>query len=160
MLFGYLSLLQHNPIGWVALLVTTVFGIVTAVTVHEAAHAWSALQLGDSTASRLGRVTLNPKAHLDPTGSFLFLLTFFGWGKPTPVNPINLTGNQTTSMALVSVAGPISNLVTAALFAIPFRLGIVHWQPPFELVPLIHVPLSTAAGDFLSYATFTQIIFS
>lgn len=158
MLLGYLGLLQHDPAAWFAFLVATVFGIVTAVTVHEAAHAWSALQLGDRTALRQGRVTLNPKAHLDPAGSVLFLLTFFGWGKPTPVNPMNLNGNRTSSMAIVSAAGPVSNLVTAAIFAAPFHLGLLQWQAPFTTIPLLHASTSTALAELLSYAVFFNVI--
>ena len=121
MLLAYLDLLQRDPVGWLALLAATVAGVVSAVTVHEAAHAWSALQLGDRTAARQGRVTLNPRAHLDPAGSLFFLLALFGWGKPTPVEPANLRGSVRSSMALVSAAGPLSNLLLAAVLSAPFR---------------------------------------
>lgn len=91
--------------------------------VHEWAHAWAAYQLGDDTAAMRGRLTLNPLAHLDPIGALSLVLFGFGWGKPVPVSPYRLRGNMRASWALVSVAGPFSNLVLAMLAAIPFRMG-------------------------------------
>lgn len=148
----YFNLLQSDPTGWVSLLLVTVIGVVSAVTVHEAAHAWSALQLGDRTAALLGRVTLNPRAHLDPAGSVLFLVIGMGWGKPTPVNPANFRGNRETGMALVSFAGPVSNLLAASVFAIPIRLGIIEWHQPFRYIPFSGGGMADAVGDVLAYA--------
>ncbi len=152
MLLNYRDLLAQDPIGWAGLLLVTVLGVVSAVTVHEAAHAWSALRLGDRTAALLGRVTLNPRAHLDPAGSLLFLLAFFGWGKPTPVNPANLRGNPETGMAIVSVAGPVSNLALAFVLSLPVRAGVVDWQPPFRVVPFQGAGAADAVADVLGYA--------
>ena len=110
---------------------------LTSMPFHEWAHAWTAFQLGDDTAARRGRLTINPLAHLDPIGTISLLLVGFGWGKPVPVNPYRLRGNMRGSYALVSVAGPLSNLLLAMLAAIPFRLGllglsratsIISWQ--------------------------------
>jgi len=95
----------------------------TSMPVHEWAHAWAAYQLGDDTAALRGRLTLNPLAHLDPIGTLSLLFFGFGWGKPVPVSPYRLRGNMRASWALVSVAGPFSNLVLAMLAAIPFRMG-------------------------------------
>jgi Zn-dependent protease len=86
--------------------------IVIAVTVHEFAHAKMADHLGDPTADALGRVSLDPRAHLDPLGSLLFLLIGFGWGKPVPFDPYNLE-NPRRDAALISFAGPASNIVMA-----------------------------------------------
>jgi Zn-dependent protease len=97
--------------------------ILTSMPVHEWAHAWAAYQLGDDTAAQRGRLTLNPLAHLDPVGTIMLLLFRFGWGKPVPVNPYRLRGNRRASWALVSAAGPFSNLVMAMIASIPFRLG-------------------------------------
>jgi Zn-dependent protease len=96
--------------------------LLVGLTVHEASHALAADRLGDPTARRLGRVTLNPLAHLDPTGTLLIVFSSlagvgFGWGKPCPVNPANLRVGPKTGMALVAAAGPVSNLITAALIA-------------------------------------------
>ncbi len=98
--------------------------LIIGITVHEFSHAISALRLGDPTAKDLGRVTLNPRAHLDPVGTMLIFLAGFGWGKPTPVNPLNFKGNMQVGMALVSLAGPISNLIVAGLLAITVHAGV------------------------------------
>jgi Zn-dependent protease len=94
------------------------------IPIHEWAHAWSAHQLGDDTASLQGRLTLNPMAHLDPIGSLLILVSGFGWGKPVPVNPYRLRTGPRIGHAITALAGPLSNFVLAMLLAIPFRM---HW---------------------------------
>jgi Zn-dependent protease len=96
--------------------------------VHEFSHAFAAYRLGDSTARYLGRLTLNPVVHFDPVGGGLLILSavftggsaFFGFAKPTPVNPMNLRGGR-HGEAIVSAAGPISNLVMAAVVSVPVR---------------------------------------
>jgi Zn-dependent protease len=95
---------------------------VLAITVHEFMHAWSALMLGDTTAQREGRVTLNPVKHFDPLGFLFALLLVFGlfgiaWGRPVPVNPYRLWGGR-RGMALVAAAGPLSNLVLAVVMPV------------------------------------------
>ncbi len=100
--------------------------LLTSMPVHEWAHAWVAFQLGDDTAAQRGRLTLNPLAHLDPVGTIGLLVAGYGWGKPVPVAPYRLRGNMRASWALVSAAGPFSNLVLAMLAAIPFRLGWLY----------------------------------
>lgn len=97
-----------NPLSGVFFLIS----IVTAVTVHEFSHAKAADLLGDPTPRVLGRVTLNPKAHLDLMGSILFLLIGFGWGKPVPFDPYNLE-NPKRDAALIALAGPGSNIAIA-----------------------------------------------
>ncbi len=94
--------------------------IFVAFPIHEFAHAMAAFQLGDSTAKLFGRVTLDPRAHIDPMGAILLLVAGFGWAKPTPVNPYNLRGGR-SGEALVALAGPLSNLILAALAALPLR---------------------------------------
>jgi len=101
--------------------------LVLSLSVHECCHAWAAYQLGDPTARNLGRLTLNPVRHLDPLGALMILYMALagrglGWGKPVPVNPNNLRGNPRVGMGLTAAAGPFSNLVLAALAAIPLRL--------------------------------------
>jgi Zn-dependent protease len=102
--------------------VSIVLGFVVGITLHEAAHAYSAYLLGDDTAYRQGRVTLNPLKHLDPFGSIMLLLAGFGWGRPTPVAPARLKGGVLGPVS-VALAGPVSNLlillVCAALFRVP-----------------------------------------
>ncbi len=88
--------------------------LLTAIPVHEAAHAYMADKLGDPTARYKGRLTLNPLAHFDLIGSMALLFTGIGWAKPVPINPINFDDSK-RGMALSAAAGPISNLVMAAI---------------------------------------------
>jgi Zn-dependent protease len=107
--------------------------LVLSLTVHEAAHAWSANRLGDPTARRLGRLSLNPVVHIDPIGTlllpFIGLMTggfLLGWAKPVPVNVANLSSDWRRKYGLIAAAGPASNLVIAVLIAIllqPVTLG-------------------------------------
>ncbi len=97
--------------------------LIVGITVHEFSHAWSATQLGDSTARSQGRLSLNPVRHLDPLGTILILVAGFGWGRPTPVTPSNIRIGARPGMAVVALAGPISNMVVATLAALPVQLG-------------------------------------
>lgn len=90
------------------------------ISVHESAHAWVAYKLGDPTAKMAGRVSLNPMRHLDPLGTLMIFIAHFGWGKPVPFNYYNLK-NPRRDTALISIAGPISNLLTAYLIALIFK---------------------------------------
>lgn len=96
--------------------------LAIAITVHEASHATVAWYLGDPTAKLAGRLTLNPIAHLDPLGTLMILFVRFGWGKPVPFDPFNLR-NPKRDGALISMAGPAANFVTALLFVIPIWVG-------------------------------------
>jgi len=105
--------------------------LILSLSVHEAAHAWSAERLGDTTARMLGRVSLNPAVHVDPIGTILFPLIgmlsgapIFGWAKPVPVNTLNLRGNWKQKFMLIAAAGPASNLVLATIGALV--LGVVR----------------------------------
>lgn len=112
-------------------------GIILLVSfpVHEFAHAYVAYRLGDGTAKMFGRLTLNPIAHFDPLGGLMLIASSLfgvgiGWAKPTPVNPSNLRGGR-DSEGIVAFAGPASNLILAALGAIPIRLlGAAHAEVP------------------------------
>ena len=86
--------------------------LIFALCFHEFSHAYVAYMLGDDTAQRQGRLTLNPLAHLDPIGSLMILIVGFGWAKPVPVNPLNLRDKH-TGMMKVAFAGPASNLLLA-----------------------------------------------
>ena len=106
-----------------AVVIVVMLGI--AFPIHEFAHALAAYRLGDSTARFLGRLTLDPRAHFDPQGGLLLVISIlagfgFGWAKPTPYNPYNLRGGR-WGEAIVSVAGPISNFVLAVAAAFPLR---------------------------------------
>ncbi len=105
-----------------AFAVAVLMGFVAGIAVHEAAHAYSAYLLGDDTAYRAGRVTLNPASHLDLLGSLMLLIAGFGWGKPTPVVPSKLRGGVLGPVA-VAFAGPASNLLIVALCALLYALA-------------------------------------
>ncbi len=123
MLFNLLDQLQINPLVALINLAAFTVALVVGITVHEFSHAWAAARLGDRTAQRQGRLTLNPMAHLDPVGTLLMFIAGFGWGKPTPVTPSNIRIGEKAGMAVVALAGPISNIIVATLAAMPFRLG-------------------------------------
>ena len=89
---------------------------VIAFTLHEWAHAYVAWKLGDDTAKREGRLTLNPIPHIDPFGLILILFGPFGWAKPVPINPLQFRGNKRLGIVYVSAAGPLINLVLAVFF--------------------------------------------
>ena len=110
-------------------LVISLLVLIVSLSVHEASHAWSASQLGDDTAKRLGRVTLNPVAHTDPIGTLLLPIIamasgapLIGWAKPTPVNTRNLRHPRRDHI-LVTAAGPMSNLMIASVAAVAMRAG-------------------------------------
>ncbi len=105
-----------------------IFVILFAITIHEAAHAWTASKLGDPTAAAMGRISLNPLAHIDPIGTIIFpllLILFkqpvFGWAKPVPFNPLNLRHPRRDNL-WISFAGPISNLVVAGVGILLFLI--------------------------------------
>ena len=134
---------NFDPIQLVSMLLI----LLVSITFHEFAHAWSASELGDDTARRMGRLTLNPIAHLDPVGTLMMVFTAIsgwgiGWGKPVPVNPYNLRGDPRVSMGLTSAAGPFSNLILATLAAIPLRLGL---------------PMPDLLVSFLLFAVFINV---
>ena len=111
-------------------IIARVLVLIIAFTVHELAHALTADYLGDPTPRRMGRITLNPLKHLDPSGTILRIVAGFGWAKPVMVNPMNMRGNPRTSMAIVAAAGPLSNLVMAVMAAVFFRVGLVSFTQP------------------------------
>lgn len=116
-----LSLFAQNPILGLA----WVIALFTALSVHEFAHAYAAYRLGDYTARDAGRLTLNPLKHIDLTGLLLLILVGFGWGKPVPVNHHNLR-NQRWGPAVVSAAGPLSNLVLIVIVGVILRIVVQY----------------------------------
>ena len=103
--------------------------LLFSLTVHEAAHAWTADRLGDPTARMLGRVSLNPAVHVDPIGTIVFplvaLLTnlpIIGWAKPVPVSPARLHPHWRQKFMVIAAAGPASNLVLAVIAAVVLKI--------------------------------------
>ncbi|SNR87194.1 Zn-dependent protease (includes SpoIVFB) [Anaerovirgula multivorans] len=105
----------------------TLPGILIALTVHEFSHAYSAYLLGDTTAKQYGRLTLNPLSHIDIVGFLMLIFFRFGWAKPVPINPNNFS-NRKMGYFLVSIAGPLSNvilaIITTLIMAIAIRLQL------------------------------------
>ena len=95
--------------------------VITALPVHECAHGWVAYKLGDPTAKQLGRLTLNPFKHFDLFGTMMLLLTGFGFAKPVPINP-NYFKNRKAGMAISALAGPVSNILLAAVLLLIFKI--------------------------------------
>jgi Zn-dependent protease len=114
--------------------------LIIAFTLHEFAHAFVAYKFGDETAKRQGRLTLNPMQHLDPIGTLLIFIAGFGWARPVPVNRFFFK-NPRLAGILVSVAGPISNLLLASI-------GYIIWY--LLLAAGIAEQLPTALPDFLN----------
>jgi len=133
MLLWNLPLLFDAPLLFFVLVLTVILALLVALTFHEFSHALLADRLGDDTARRMGRVSLNPLAHLDRTGTIMILLIGFGWGKPVPVNPYRLRGDPRSGMAMVAAAGPLSNLIMAGVFSILFRLELLSLHSLFDL---------------------------
>jgi Zn-dependent protease len=130
--------------------------LLLSLTVHEAAHAWSADWLGDDTARRLGRVSLNPAVHIDPIGTLLFPLIamvtnlpIIGWAKPVPVNTHNLGGHWKRKFMVIAAAGPASNVVMAAIAAVVVRLiGFENAGAPLFLFLLMMVVINVLLAVF------------
>lgn len=139
----------QDPLGFVSFIIAIVLGI----TVHEFMHAYTAHRLGDDTARLLGRLSLNPLAHLDPFGTLLIVLAGFGYGKPVPFNESRL--RSALGVTFVAIAGPLANLALAGLCAIPLHFGtagaiggtyeqilfdIVRWNCVLAVFNLIPIP--------------------
>jgi Zn-dependent protease len=122
----YLSELSENPQAFFVYAAAFMVALITGIAFHEFSHAWAANELGDNTAARQGRLTLNPIKHLDPVGTVLMLAIGFGWGKPTPFNGLRLKYGPIKGGALVALAGPASNFVFAVIAGLPLRLGLVE----------------------------------
>jgi Zn-dependent protease len=131
-------------------IVVWVLPVIFAITVHEVAHGWVAKKYGDNTASLMGRLTLNPIKHVDLVGTIILpgilLMTgtgfIFGWAKPVPVDPRNFK-NPLSDMAIVALAGPVSNLLMAVGWALIARLGVtIGAQTEAISLPLIYTGIA------------------
>lgn len=129
--------------------------LALSLSVHEMAHARTALAFGDPTAKNMGRCTLNPMAHLDPLGTLAILFVGFGWAKPVPVNVHNLHPPKWANIA-VSVAGPISNLMLAMVAAVVLRL--MHGSQQF--LQWHHADLAWNLVGFFMAANLCLFIFN
>lgn len=150
--------LLNDPKSFFLLLPAMAISLLIGITVHEFSHAFVANLLGDRLPKTVGRLTLNPLRHLDPIGSLMLFVVGFGWGKPVPVNPHGLRNGPKAGMAMVSAAGPISNLVIAGVIAAFIKLNVVAWHPPFVVRPFAIHTVPWIAADMLGYVIFYNLI--
>lgn len=111
-----LSLLFQEPLLFLAIILVFLF----ALSVHEFSHAYAGYLLGDMTAKRMNRLTLNPLAHVDPLGFLALITVGFGWGKPVPFNPFNLKYPR-WGPVIIAAAGPLANLILGTFSALLYR---------------------------------------
>ncbi|MBW1809906.1 MAG: site-2 protease family protein [Deltaproteobacteria bacterium] len=141
--------------------------MILALSVHEYFHAWVAAKLGDDTAIRHGRLTLNPVAHIDPIGTLLIPIVglstgmpFIGWAKPVPISPIQFTRrfSMKTGVLLVSAAGPLSNLVFGFLMALVLS-AVAHVVGIEELINILatNQGITAALVQLMRYTIFINI---
>ncbi len=121
--------------------IISILAFIIALTFHEFCHAFTAYLLGDSTAKRMGRLTLNPLAHIDPLGLLFLILIRFGWAKPVPFNANNFSYPRFYSV-LVGLAGPFSNILLAIV----------------SMICLHHVPTFLSVHAAVIYKTFLQAV--
>ena len=126
--FNYLT---TDPVGFIVYAFYTAATVLLSLMLHEVAHGYVALRCGDPTAKWMGRLTLDPRKHLEPIGTVSMLLLGFGWAKPVPVNPFFFKGNRTTGMMLVSLAGPLVNLIVAYIAYAVYVAGQGFYTVPF-----------------------------
>lgn len=134
--------------------------LLLAISAHEAAHAWMSDRFGDDTARLLGRVTLNPNAHIDPIGTLLIPIAMFifssagvfipliGWGKPTPVNPLRWR-NKDLANVMVSLAGIMANIFIALIGFIILKIIMISGGPQAVLPESIREPVELFLGNLL-----------
>jgi Zn-dependent protease len=132
-----------NPVD----LFTRVPVVLLALTVHEFSHGYFAYRMGDPTAARMGRLTLNPLAHLDLLGTICLLFAPIGWAKPVPIDPRNFR-NRRMGILISTAAGPVSNLVQAVFFALILR-GVLHWGGAYLTPNLLEAALAVALSGVL-----------
>lgn len=114
---GLIQLLFRDPLSFVLLIIPLMYSII----IHELAHGWVAYKMGDPTAKWLGRLSLDPRKHIDPFGAIALLIFGFGWAKPVPVNFLNLR-NQRKGLIFVSAAGIVANMALAFIAFLIMRL--------------------------------------
>ena len=113
----------------VAIYVARAIALLTAIPVHESAHAWASWKLGDPTAKNAGRLSLNPLHHIDPFGALCMLLVGFGWAKPVPIAATTNFKHPRRDMALSAAAGPASNLLLALVCMVFYKC--IYYLAPY-----------------------------
>lgn len=118
----YSHVFTNSQIHEFGMFLIDLFCILLSFSVHEFSHAWAAEKLGDNTAKDSGRLTLNPLSHFDLVGMLMFMFFGFGWARPVPIKSSNLRGNYKKSLALITIAGPISNFALAFISMFSFKV--------------------------------------
>ena len=133
--------------------------LVISLTCHEAAHAWVANKLGDSTAKDAGRVSLNPLRHLHPIGSLMLLVVGFGFARPVPFKVENFRIGRTRGAALVGLAGPVTNISLAMIALTPVDFGLVNWHSPIAYpVPFVVMTPQWIIADIIGYFVMVNLL--
>lgn len=110
-----------SPVDWFFHIILIIPGIIVGISFHEFAHGWAAYKLGDPTPKFQGRLTVNPKAHIDPVGLVALLFAGFGWGRPVEINPNNFK-NRRKGELITALAGVVMNLIVAIIFAFVIKI--------------------------------------
>jgi len=147
--------MSGNLSGYLFQILVRVLVVFTALPVHECAHGWVARKLGDHTAESMGRLDLNPLHHYDPFGTTMLLLTGYGWAKPVPINPMYFK-NRKTGMALTALAGPVSNILLAAVLAVVYRV-VALFLPGNGVTFFVLSALSIMISTNISLAVFNLL---
>jgi Zn-dependent protease len=154
-----LDLLNVSPWLFIVFFGSVVTALLVGIAFHEFSHALVAYSLGDPTARRLGRLSLDPRVHLDPFGTLLLFIGGFGWGKPVPVDGHRLRNGEKAGMGMVAAAGPLSNLVVAGVLAVPIKVGLVPWHTPFFApVSVSNWQVDDYLGLFLSAVVIFNVV--
>lgn len=141
-------------------LLVRIIVVFTSLPIHELAHGYAALKMGDPTAKHEGRLTLNPLKHLDPIGTLLILVAGFGWARPVPINPNNFK-NPKKGMMLSSLAGPLANVGLALIFMIIYKLLMIPYFSveivPYDFIASVQSVLSMMISINISLAVFNLL---
>ena len=140
---GLLSLLFSNPGLFIVLAILLLYSVIA----HEVAHGWIAYLFGDETARRYGRLTLNPAAHLDPTGTIMLFVVGFGWARPVPVNYYRLR-NSRFGMMSVALAGCATNILIATIAIFLLQLPSISTSRTFLTMLTILARINIILGAF------------
>jgi Zn-dependent protease len=140
---GLISVLFQNPLAFVLLAVPLLYSLI----IHEVAHAWVAEKVGDSTARWMGRISLDPRRHLDPIGTITLLLFGFGWAKPVPINDRNFR-NYRVGLILVSAAGITANIIIACLAQTAYILLRPSYDSSLSLVLIQFIRINIILAAF------------
>lgn len=151
--------MQGDFLTWFARIVV----VCTTLPFHEFAHGWVAYKLGDDTAARQGRLTLNPISHIDPVGGLLIIFTGFGWARPVPVNPTQFDRKHSIrgGMAITAAAGPVANILLALIIMTVMKLLALVMAVtsflPFNMFLILYRILIMMVATNISLAVFNLL---